>query len=294
MRTFEFVQLDVFTQQPLQGNQLAVFTDARGLSDPEMQRLAKETNLSETTFIFPQEEATEQRDGVKVRIFTVEEELPFAGHPTLGTAAVIRTRRNVNDVTLDLKVGKIPVRFTPGEAALAYGEMRQRDPEFGQTHPAAQVAKIAGLSESDLRDDVPIQTVSTGNAFVIVPIKTLAAIQRIRLDAVAANEYLARTDGKFFYFISLETTVTDSQVHARMLFYNGEDSATGSAAGPAIAWLVKYGLVGSEKRVMIEQGVEMGRRSHIFVSAKKADNRITDVRVGGYAIEVARGQYLLP
>jgi trans-2,3-dihydro-3-hydroxyanthranilate isomerase len=294
MRTFPFVQLDVFTRQPLQGNQLAVFTDGRGLSDAEMQRLAKETNLSETTFIFPRDEHTEQREGVKVRIFTVEEELPFAGHPTLGTAAVIRARKNAEAVTLDLKVGKIPVKFTIGDSDLPYGEMRQRDPEFGRTHPLAEVAKITGLSETDLRDDVPIQTVSTGNAFVIVPVKSLAAIQHLRFDNVAAREYLARSDGKFFYFITLETALAEAQIHARMFFYNGEDPATGSAAGPAIAWLVKYGVVESDKRVMIEQGVEMGRRSHMFVSAKKDGDRITDVRVGGYAIEVAQGQYLLP
>lgn len=294
MRTLPFVQLDVFTRQQLQGNQLAVFTDARGLSDAEMQRLAKETNLSETTFIFPRDEATEQREGVKVRIFTVEEELPFAGHPTLGTAAVIRERKNTDHVTLDLKVGKIPVKFTLGESDLPYGEMRQRDPEFGQAHPVAQIAKIAGLPETDFRNDVPIQTVSTGNAFVIVPVKSLAAIQRLRFDGVAAKEYLADSDGKFFYFVTPETTLADAQIHARMLFYNGEDPATGSAAGPAIAWLVNYGVVESEKRVMIEQGVEMGRRSHMFVSAKKEHDHITDVRVGGYAIEVAQGQYLLP
>src|SRR5664279_2667584 len=110
-RTFDFVHLDVFTDRPLEGNQLAVIPDARGLSDGEMQKLARETNLSETTFILPRDKAVEQREGFKVRIFTVNEELPFAGHPTLGTAWYLRQHSSSDEIVLDLKVGKIPVRF---------------------------------------------------------------------------------------------------------------------------------------------------------------------------------------
>src|SRR6266704_53708 len=129
--TYEFVQLDVFTQTSLAGNPLAIFADGRGLNDGEMQALARETNLSETTFILPRDAATEAREGVKVRIFTVAEELEFAGHPTLGTAYVLHQRDKTDQVTHDLKVGKIPVTFSRDEKGLIFGEMRQRDPEFG-------------------------------------------------------------------------------------------------------------------------------------------------------------------
>jgi trans-2,3-dihydro-3-hydroxyanthranilate isomerase len=293
MRTLPFVQVDVFTTEPLQGNQLAVFTDARGLTDVEMQRIAKETNLSETTFIFP-DEKDKPESGAKVRIFTVEEELPFAGHPTLGTALVLRGETAAPKVVLDLKVGKIPVTFTQEDSDVPFGEMRQRDPEFGETHAVAEVAKIGGLSADDLRADVPIQTVSTGNAFIILPVKSLAAMQRLTFNQTEAKRYLEKHSGKFLYWICPECTLPEARFHARMIFYNGEDPATGSAAGPAIAWLVKYELVKSDERVMIEQGVEMNRRSHLFVRAKREGDRVIDVHVGGYAIEVARGEYLLP
>jgi trans-2,3-dihydro-3-hydroxyanthranilate isomerase len=286
--------MDVFTSEPLQGNQLAVFTDARGLADAEMQRLARETNLSETTFIFPRDEQTEAREGVQVRIFTTEEELPFAGHPTLGTAAVLRQRLKASTVNLALKVGTITVTFTQGEADLPFGEMRQNDPEFGSTHDLDQIARIGGLSAQDIQRNVPIQTVSTGNPFIIVPVKSLEAISRLNVDRPAAEQYLAKSDAHFIYWICPETTTSIAQFHARMVFYHAEDPATGSAAGPAIAYLVKYGLVKPDERVVIEQGVEIKRRSHMFVSAKRDGDRISDVRVGGYTVEVARGSYFLP
>src|SRR5664279_3157298 len=131
-RKFSFVQLDVFTSRPLEGNQLAVFPDARGLSDDEMQKLARETNLSETTFVLPRDAEVERTEGHKVRIFTVNEELRFAGHPTLGTAWCLRRQDKSDEVVLDLKVGKSPVRFEQRDG-LQFGEMRQAEPEFGAT-----------------------------------------------------------------------------------------------------------------------------------------------------------------
>jgi trans-2,3-dihydro-3-hydroxyanthranilate isomerase len=294
VRKLSFVQMDVFTQTPLQGNQLAVFTDGRGLSDAEMQTIARETNLSETTFILPRDAATEDREGVRVRIFTVAEELPFAGHPTLGTAAVIRTYSHRDNVALHLNVGKIPVYFTDQAAGLAFGEMPQNDPEFIEIHDAAEVAKIGGLSPEDLRRDVPVQTVSTGNRFVIVPVKSLEAIQRLQFNHAAAKTYLESHSGKFFFWLCAEATHPDAKFHARMIFYNGEDPATGSAAGPAVAWMVKHSLVAPNERVIIEQGVEIARRSHMHVRAEMHNGRVHDVRVGGYAVEIARGEYRLP
>src|SRR5882757_2352930 len=144
-----FTQLDVFTSRPLEGNPLAVFPDAAGLSDEQMQALAREMNLSETTFIFPRDAAVERERGVRVRIFTVNEELPFAGHPTLGTAMVLHNSSGAEEVALDLNVGRIPVRFSTRDN-LPFGVMTQRDPEFGQKHSREDVARVAGLSVDDI------------------------------------------------------------------------------------------------------------------------------------------------
>src|SRR5271157_4426806 len=164
VRKFRFVQLDVFTDRPLEGNQLAVFSDARGLSDEEMQKLARETNLSETTYILPREEAVERKEGHKVRIFTVNEELPFAGHPTLGTAWHLRQHSTADEIVLDLKVGKVPVRFEQHDGQL-FGEMRQAEPQFGSVNSHAEVAKVLAVATTELDENLPIQTVSTGMPF---------------------------------------------------------------------------------------------------------------------------------
>ncbi len=291
-RRYRFVQLDVFAARPLAGNPLAVFPDARGLADAELQALAREMNLSETTFILPREAEVERAQGTRVRIFTVEEELPFAGHPTLGTAFYLRGLSGADEVWLDLKVGKIAVRFTVGHGG-AFGEMRQRDPEFGQTHRAADIAPIAGLQVDDLDSTLPIQTVSTGIAFAIVPVRTLAAMRSLRVDLAHADEYGARSDAKFFYFVCRETVNRTARLHARMLFYNGEDPATGSAAGCAAAWMVAHGVAESGARVLIEQGIECRRPSEIWVTAERSDSRVVNVRVGGNAVEVARGEVFI-
>src|SRR6201982_1124239 len=147
--SYDFVQLDVFTRTPLAGNPLAVFTDARGLTDKQMQALAREMNLSETTFILPRQPEVEAREGKRVRIFTVEEELPFAGHPTLGTALYLYSTAASREIVLDLNVGKIGVQFSTDSnqrsnrvAGDVFGEMRQRDPEFGPTLPPDKVASV--------------------------------------------------------------------------------------------------------------------------------------------------------
>jgi trans-2,3-dihydro-3-hydroxyanthranilate isomerase len=288
-RRFSFIQLDVFTAVPLEGNQLAVFPDARGLSDGEMQSVAREMNLSESTFVFPREAAIERERGVEVRIFTVNEELPFAGHPTLGTAMVLRGEGEVEQVTLDLKAGRIPVQFIAREGQ-PFGIMTQRDPEFGQIHQREAVARAAGLALEMIADDVPIQTVSTGNAFVIVPLRSLAVLQQLAPAWGPMENYLRQTDAKFFYFVSRQALNPKAALQARMLFYNGEDPATGSAAGPCIAWAVKHKVVPSETQVLMEQGVEMKRRSRILASAAVQGDKIVNVRVGGHAVEVARGE----
>lgn len=287
IRSYDFAQVDVFTARPLEGNSLAVFTDARGLSDGEMQALAREMNLSETTFVLPRTPDVEREQGVRVRIFTVAEELPFAGHPTLGTAWVLRSLRGGSQVLLDLNAGRIPVTF----AATGFGEMRQRDPEFGSRHPAADVARAAGLEMADLADDLPIQTVSTGLPFTIVPVCRLERLQKFSLFWPRAAEYLERSGGGFFYFVCRETVNPDARLHARMIFYNGEDPATGSAAGCAAAWMAAHGVTRSGESAIIEQGLEMSRPSRIVVRAERTDDRVVNVRVGGEVVEVIRGRF---
>jgi trans-2,3-dihydro-3-hydroxyanthranilate isomerase len=203
-RHFHFIQIDVFTSHRLEGNPLAVFTDARGLSDSEMAALSRETNLQETTFIFPRDAATEREHGVKVRIFIPGEEIPFGGHPTLGTSMVLRNlrlaaqksepsaRSDLEGISLDLQVGKIPVEFRTDVSGNIFGEMHQVDPIFGPVHDRDTIAALLDLSPSDISSDGPIQTLSTGLYFVLVPIKNLSTLQRLTVAPQKAYDYLRR------------------------------------------------------------------------------------------------------
>jgi len=297
---FDFAQVDVFAERPLEGNQLAIFSDARGLSTAEMQALARETNLSETTFILPREPEVERERGVHVRIFTVEEELRFAGHPTLGTASWLYwnhpTLRGSEQITLELAVGPIPVRFTPQKANEhgVFGTMKQNDPVFGEVHDRAALAVALGLSVDDLDPELPVQTVSTGMAFCIVPLRSLEVASRLAIPQHAARKYLDSREAKFFHCITRADRASGADWHARMQFYNGEDPATGSASGCTIAWLVRHGLAASGQQVVIEQGIEMRRPSRIHVSAKIVDEKVSEVFVGGRTIPVATGRFFLP
>jgi trans-2,3-dihydro-3-hydroxyanthranilate isomerase len=290
LKRFSLVQLDVFSSRPLEGNSLAVFLDARGLSDDEMQAVAREMNLSETTFIFPREPEVERERGIRVRIFTVAEELPFAGHPTLGTAFALRGTTGVSEVQLELNVGKVPVRFTDVPKEPVFGEMTQPSPKFGLTHDREAVVRAAGLRDGDVDPSLPVQTVSTGVPFTIVPLRGLDTIRRLNVDQKGAAQYLEKTGGKFFYFVTRETEDRAARLHARMIFYNGEDPATGSAAGCAAAWMAANQVAKADERVLIEQGIEMKRPSRIFVRAGMNDGKVANVRVGGNAVEVLRGE----
>jgi len=294
-RSYEFVQLDVFTKTPLTGNPLAIFTDARRLTDQQMQALAREMNLSETTFVLPREPQVEAQEGKRVRIFTVEEELPFAGHPTLGTALYLHSTAasGADEIVLDLNVGKIGVRFSTDSnhrsnrvAGDVFGEMRQRDPDFGPTLPPDKVASVLGSEE--IEAEWPSQIVSTGLPFAIVPIRDSKALANLKPDLVRAGALLEGTGARFCYFISPEREDW-REVRARMFFYGGEDPATGSAAGCALSWMVRHGLAKSDEQILIRQGVEARRPSEIFVRATREDEKVTNVRVGGYAVEVLRG-----
>ncbi len=292
-RRLAMTQWDVFSSRPLEGNSLAVFSDGRGLADAEMQSIAKEMNLSETTFILPRDAAIERERGIRVRIFTVQEELPFAGHPTLGTAFALRGQTGAEQITLELNVGKVPVHFEDKAGEPAFGEMTQIDPNFGMQHDHEAVARATGLRIEEFDDSLPIETVSTGVPFTLTPLKSLAVIQNMQVNLDGAAQYLEKSGAKFFYFVSRETMDRDARLHARMFFNNGEDPATGSAAGCTAAWMVAHDVAKPDERVLIEQGVEMKRPSRIFVRAAQRDNRVVNVRVGGHSVEIMRGELYL-
>lgn len=295
-QAYDYALLDVFAEAPLQGNQLAVFCDARGLSTQEMQALARETRLSETTFILPR--AAEVERGVQVRIFTPREELPFAGHPTLGTATWLYLNHpdfaGADTITLDLPTGRIPVSFAAQQSSLGiFATMQQKDPVFGKIHDRAEVAHAMGLSVDDLDPALPIQTVSTGMPFCIVPLCSLEVAARLAIPQQTAQPYLARIGARFFYCITRADAASGAHWHARMQFYNGEDPATGSASGCAISYLVQHSLVAPGTQTVIEQGVEMLRPSRIYASASLDGDRVCDVRVGGRTIPIATGRFFL-
>jgi len=235
--------VDVFSAAPLEGNPLAVVMDTCALSTERMQAIAREFNLSETTFVERRHPDIERHEGVRVRIFTTEEELPFAGHPTLGTASILRlvapdTVREVT-VTLQLNVGAVPVQFSPDGN---FGEMTQRDPEFGSELDMHRVAELTGLDIEDLDSTLPPQIVSTGTAFAIVVLKTHAALARLNVSQQQATAWL-RTQGARWFYVLAPTGRETSSWRARMQFGGGEDPATGSAAGCAISYLVRRGAV---------------------------------------------------
>ena len=305
-RRFHFVHVDVFTSQPLQGNPLDVFTDARGLSDMEMLALTRETYLNEAAFVFPRDAGVEREHGVSVRIFTPDGEIPFAGHPSLGTATVLRNRilarrirgasaaDAVSRIVLDLKIGKIPVTFQADNSGQVFGEMRQTPPAFGAVHDKDAVARLHNLLPGDFADDGPIQTVSTGLPFAILPIKHLITLQSLRIDTERMKEYAAHQERNFcFYYVTRDTGDPNVAIRARCLYVGGEDAATGSAAGCAAAWMVRYGEAAADESMHIRQGVEMKRSSDIFVRASKEGEQIMNVRVAGQAVQTMEGDVTL-
>jgi trans-2,3-dihydro-3-hydroxyanthranilate isomerase len=298
-RRLRFVQIDVFASKRLQGNQLAVFTDASGLKDTEMQNIAREVNFQETTFVLPRPAAIELKQGVKVRIFTPNEETPFGGHPTLGTAMVLHKANEAKGapaapkIVLDLKVGRIPVTFSNVEGRL-FGEMQQVDPAFSKIHDRTTVANLLGVKTTDISDTAPIQTVSTGLPFVIVLLNSLDVLKTLQPRQAEIQTYFAAESASTdFFYVTRDTRDAMVGLRARGIDSLGEDPATGSASGCTASWLVRYGLQESAETLHIEQGVEMQRPSHIYASAEKLGDKITNVRVGGHAVEVAQGEYTL-
>ena len=293
----EYFVVDVFTEKALQGNPLAVVMNSAGLATKQMQAIAREFNLSETTFVERRAPAVEQTEGVRVRIFTTQEELNFAGHPTLGTASVLKMRApdsiEGDTVTLAENVGPIPVRFT---GAGLFGEMTQRDPEFGAELDSVEVARLTGLETGDLDPSLPPQIVSTGTAFAVVALRSADALARLQVNQEQATKWLRERGARWFYVLGptgKQEMSAGPEWRARMQFYGGEDPATGSAAGCAISYLVMRGAVKSGAKTHVLQGAEIGRPSDLFLSAKRESSRVTDVRVGGSTVLVAVGKLFL-
>jgi trans-2,3-dihydro-3-hydroxyanthranilate isomerase len=295
----DYFVVDVFTETALAGNPLAVVMNTAGLTTEQMQAIAREFNLSETTFVERRAADVERREGVRVRIFTAQEELNFAGHPTLGTAGVLRLNApevTHNDtVTLALNAGAVPVRFdAEGKSSeRQFGEMTQLDPEFGEELDAGEVARLCGLNAEDLDPALPPQVVSTGTAFAIVVLKSHVSLPRLRVNQQQASAWLRPRGARWFYVLG-PTCEEAPAWRARMQFNGGEDPATGSAAGCAISYLVRRGAVTSDKRIHLRQGVEMGRPSELFLIAHSHSAEVSEVRVGGSTVPVAKGRLFLP
>ena len=295
MRRYSYAHVDVFTRSRFGGNQLAVFTDARGLTDAEMQAIAREMNFAETTFVLPPEDAAHD---ARVRIFTTVLELPFAGHPAVGTAWVLGRERGRSAVTLELGVGPIAVSVDASEELHGSATMRQPLPEFREPELSRlETAALLGLEPGDLGDYAPIEVGSAGAPFLFVPLQSLAQMA----DANGyTREMAAALEGPEFhgvYCFALGGADEHTTARARM-FHPGpggsvqEDPATGSAAGPFGAYLVRHGLV-PPGSMTIEQGHEMGRPSQLHVTVETAGEKITGVRVGGGVVLVATGEMLV-
>ena len=288
-----FYIVDVFAEEKFTGNQLAVFRNVKKLSDSQMQQIAKEMNYSETTFILSSEK---QKEGYDVRIFTPNTEIPFAGHPTLGTAFVIQheiIKENVNNIVLNLKAGKIPVSFNYEGAKSCTLWMKQLPPIFGETFEPEVVSKILSLDINDIDSVSPIQEVSTGLPVVIVPLKTLDAVKKTIINRDKYFEFIKKIEAKTILIFCPETYNIVHDLNVRFFadqYGIPEDSATGSANGCLAAYLVKHRYFGTHQiNLQVEQGYEIGRPSLLLLKAEEKKQELT-VYVGGKVELIAKGE----
>ena len=295
-----FLQYDVFTDEALAGNQLAVFLDGRGLSTERMQAIAREMNFSESTFILPPEAAGTD---VRMRIFTPGNELPMAGHPTVGsTFALAHTgaiRTGLARFVFGLGVGPVPVDLEWEGTRLRFAWMTQLKPVFGPAIDAREaVAAAIGLGAADLAPDLPIQLVTTGLPFLFVPLRSRDAVDRASCDVSAFRRLESSNDIDVGIFLFTVLPPGSSETAYSRMFAPGfgmvEDPATGSASGALGCYLVRHGLVtGDASRRMVSlQGVAMGRPSRIHIAIDSRGDEIVSVKVGGSSVLVARGEFL--
>lgn len=302
MRRFRFLQYDVFTREPFGGNQLAVFLDGDTLSDAKMQAIAREMNYSETTFV---QSSTDPKALCRVRIFTPNNELPFAGHPIIGTTFALAQasliRAGESPVTLQLGVGLIPVELLYEESHVSFVWMYQPAPRFEKWKgDADRLANALGLSPDDLDSELPIERAIVGVNHVLVPIRSLGAISRARPEADLIEALNLPGEHPGCYLFTLDRAEGGADIHARLFapaMGIAEDPATGSAAGPLGVYLLRHKRLAPDEtgqtRARLEQGVEMGRRSILDIAISGTAKSIKDVRVGGAAVQVAEGELLL-
>lgn len=291
LRGLQFYLVDVFAQERYAGNQLAVFVDAGDLTSSQMQQLANEMHFSETTFILSR---IPEDGGYNVRIFTPFNELPFAGHPTLGTAYIIKRfigDGDVDHVVLNLKVGQIPVTVEK-QSGVDTLWMKQVQPSFDKTFPVAQFARVLQLSEDDFNRRFQIQEVSTGIPFIIVPLKSLDAVKRARINMTYLREMASDVHGGILVFAPKAVHV-GNDLHVRVfvdLYGIPEDPATGSGNGCLASYLSQHRYFGGDKvDVRVEQGYEIRRPSLLLLRAQKIGATF-DVEVGGQVFLVGDGK----
>lgn len=277
----ECILLDVFTDMPFTGNQLAVFPSADDLTPDQMQKLANEINYAETTFILKSKDAHADFD---IRIFTPRTELPFAGHPILGTAYVLinyinNKLKNKNSIKLKTKVGIIPLKKSDGNIW-----MKQNDPDFFKIFKDKnEIAKLIGLLPDDISNDFPIEEVSTGNTILLVPIRNLSSIRKAKGIMNEISEFIANNKSMAPYLFTLDTEDREANVHTRFFApHLGiiEDPATGSAAGPLTAYLLKYNVFGQKFEIQNEQGIEIKRPSKIMMRGSLGNSKF-NIEIGG-------------
>jgi trans-2,3-dihydro-3-hydroxyanthranilate isomerase len=296
MTNIPFLILDVFATGKYTGNQLAVCLDAGDLTDVQMQQIAREINFSETTFVTS---STPVNGGYNTRIFTPITELPFAGHPTLGTAFAIQqeiVKESVGRINLNYQVGQIPVdlNYLNGELDILW--MHQQQPKFYDAVDVEMIAAVIGVSSTDIDARYPIEPISTGLPFIVVPLKTLAAVSQAKLNLNLYANSVANLPAQAILIFCPETIDPDRQLHVRVFtecFGIPEDPATGSANGCLAAYLAKHQYFGSPNLdITVEQGIEMGRSSLLYLKANYTPTNCP-VSIGGKVINIAKGEFIL-
>jgi trans-2,3-dihydro-3-hydroxyanthranilate isomerase len=298
MRKLKYHRVDVFTDRAFGGNPLAVFTNGRGLATELMQTIAKEFNLSETTFVMPPDDS---KHDWRVRIFTPMNELPMAGHPTVGTSFVLALEHLIEPaepettITLEEGVGPVPVRVEFREGQPVYAEMTQPLPRFGpRLEDRRAVAEMLSLEESDINTDLPVEVVSCGVPFLYVPLRSLDAARRARPRAELMERACEGIVPPEVFAFTTEVEHEGSTVHSRMFAPSlgiTEDPATGAASGPLGCYLVRYGLVKGEAAgdITSEQGIEMGRPSFVKIRVEQSGGEVSAVKVGGQCYFMGEG-----
>ena len=279
MRDLRYVIADVFTDTPLAGNQLAVFTDARDLDAGTMQALALEVGFSESVFVLNPEEGGH----VKIRIFTPTFELPFAGHPTLGTAFVLAAPMQLGLINIETGSGVVPVELERDQSGrIVFGRMRQPVPSIHEVPGSASLLERLGVEHAAL----PIELYDNGARHILVALDSDEQVAALRPDS-AAIAALGVTGVSCFAGEGERWTT-------RMFWEGGEDAATGSAAGPIACHLARHGKIRFGDEIVISQGAAIGRPSTLYARAEGSDGLIDRVEVGGQAVTVARGEFRLP